>query len=677
MIPYLPKFVIRVWRALAFATLLVAGLALASDLWADDQPTVPDAPGSISGTVADQEGAPLPNIHVSLHNNLFGATVVATDAQGRYRFGALGVGAYRLSFRDPQGAYAFQYYSEEGSMNKPTDVLVAGHEVTGIDAALEPGGWITGIVTSAVGQPQFGSVYLYYPSVYGSLTFETPPLGFGSGEFSFRGLPTWGYYLCAQVFFYPSVVDAECYENISFPADPYVGPDLAKATPITVTAGVTTGGILMRLGDLIGGEQITGVVTSPDGKPAPKISVGLQVEQGQSWAVSQSAETDANGVYRLRNLPPGRYRVGTNASVLSSDESSRYANMYYNDVFSFWDAQILEINPLSYYPNIDFRLRPASHITGTLRIAGDVSAWGGTMTLWHFDTVGWYQRGWLQVNLVDGQYSFSGLQPGRYRLEVFASLPTGGSYHSFLGGATLEEADDIVLAEGETRANVNINLAETEFQGVIAGRVTANGQPVEGIRVALYDFYSITGQPPRYYTHTGSNGRYRIEGLTSGVYRIGFSDPQGDYATVYFENVRTVESATQLNIQGKTVISGVSAALTAGGSITGAVYYEDGTPLANVRLLLYWNPNGQGWTPLLYGATTDAAGRYELPGLFPDTYRLQFDFYTVNPQLPTLYYGGTRDLNFATDIQVKGGAATTGINLVLPAPDLFLPTMRR
>lgn len=41
-----------------------------------------------------------------------------------------------------------------------------------------------------------------------------------------------------------------------------------------------------------------------------------------------------------------------------------------------------------------------------------------------------------------------------------------------------------------------------------------------------YDFTAIAT--------TGASGAYKITGLTAGTYRIGFADPQGGYAPVYY-----------------------------------------------------------------------------------------------------------------------------------------------
>src|SRR5262249_3512993 len=94
-----------------------------------------------------------------------GATVLAYDASGNfvsatgaasdgsYSLAGLASGTYRIEFEGPSGSgsYQFQFYDNRTSLATADPVTVtAGQPTTGINAALQGGGAISGTVTDAV-----------------------------------------------------------------------------------------------------------------------------------------------------------------------------------------------------------------------------------------------------------------------------------------------------------------------------------------------------------------------------------------------------------------------------------------------------------------------------------------------------------------------------------------------
>ena len=110
-------------------------------------------PGTgISGTVTD----------ASTHAAVAGECVIvydsggngvgfgSTDASGRYTITDLTAGSYKVRFGCGERNYSEQFYSGKSSLAAADAVsVIAGATTTGIDAALQPGGGIGGVVTDA------------------------------------------------------------------------------------------------------------------------------------------------------------------------------------------------------------------------------------------------------------------------------------------------------------------------------------------------------------------------------------------------------------------------------------------------------------------------------------------------------------------------------------------------
>ena len=110
------------WRPLflagALCLCLCCGLLGASYALADDPVLAPEALGSLSGTVTDEQGVPLPGIEAIIYQNSHGGweflRSLTTDINGLYKAAILRTGIYHIGFRDPQQRYATVYYGQVG-----------------------------------------------------------------------------------------------------------------------------------------------------------------------------------------------------------------------------------------------------------------------------------------------------------------------------------------------------------------------------------------------------------------------------------------------------------------------------------------------------------------------------------------------------------------------------------
>src|SRR5262249_45090529 len=128
------------------ASLLLLGFLwlfrLGAPLHAQSQP---EALGSLSGTVRNEEGEPLPNIAVRLsqYQGQYASRQTTTDAQGAYEFLSILSGLYVLQFQDSQNVYAPALYENAHFSEDAKTVAVNGNAVTGIDMRLALGGAIS------------------------------------------------------------------------------------------------------------------------------------------------------------------------------------------------------------------------------------------------------------------------------------------------------------------------------------------------------------------------------------------------------------------------------------------------------------------------------------------------------------------------------------------------------
>ena len=139
------------FRALGFALVMLALTSMPTQAEAQ-------ADGYIEGQIFDEAtGQPMADwVTVEVYNES-GVFVLdqaePTDAAGRYQLGPIPPGNYRLKFHDARLAgYIAEWWQDQPDARTATVVEVTdGQVVTGIDffvaMPVDPGGWITGVVT--------------------------------------------------------------------------------------------------------------------------------------------------------------------------------------------------------------------------------------------------------------------------------------------------------------------------------------------------------------------------------------------------------------------------------------------------------------------------------------------------------------------------------------------------
>jgi len=232
---------------------------------------------TFSGTITDAEtGAPLSNVCVSAEptgstNYYEGYT--CTDTAGTYTTSGVPTGTYQLDFTNPYGRYIEQWYD-----NVPDQASAAVVQVTqptaqtGIDAAMQLGGNITGTVTASDGSAPLSNICVeLYPVGAPS---GTPGLTGGctnsAGQYSSPAVPSGSY-------------DVEFVDNSGIYASQYYNDasGLATATAVTVTQGQTTSDIDAALSEqTVPGAPTNVVATAADA--AATVTFSAPVSDGGS-----------------------------------------------------------------------------------------------------------------------------------------------------------------------------------------------------------------------------------------------------------------------------------------------------------------------------------------------------------------------------------------------------------
>ena len=262
-----------------------------------------------------------------------------TGQDGSYVFNGLNAGNYQLTFVDPTGAYAYQFWNSSGQ-NAPSSsyastlVLYDDKALTDINRVLPVAGRIAGQVSNRRGErlPNLKvSVEIRDLSGLFETTPISPTLSGPDGTYALGGLPTSDRYRLV----------------VSDPEKRYHPATLA----VSVTAGGITRGVDVTLAQT--GGNVEGRVTDVQGEPlagilvTPYQSIGAGVWQPLP---AEATKTDLAGAYQLFNLLPGAYRIGF------SDPSGQAVPEFYSDAPDLGGASELMVQAEGTLGGIDAAL---------------------------------------------------------------------------------------------------------------------------------------------------------------------------------------------------------------------------------------------------------------------------------------------------------------------------------
>ncbi len=333
------ELVPRVLCVLAVLTVVAVPLGFAPSALAAET-------GQVAGTATDavtQAGIEGLEVCARLRSERSGGHCARTGQNGEYTIQEVPAGSYIVEFSVPfRGGpgssqddldYAPQYYDGKTAPAEAEEVTVMVEETTrGIDAAMAPGGKITGVVTDAVTHDQVAGVEV---CAYRPLEYEPSRCGLtnADGEYTIDPLVGGEYVV---VFTAPS--DGPLDYAPQYYRDQTSGE---QANKVPVTMGETTSGIdaAMQAGGGIAG-QVTVAATGSPLMNAYVCVFSLVALSAGDEGPERCVQTNANGEYILPQLAAGQDVV-----EFHDEFGAGFVRQYYDGKSSRAEATPLSVTP--------------------------------------------------------------------------------------------------------------------------------------------------------------------------------------------------------------------------------------------------------------------------------------------------------------------------------------------
>ncbi|MBV9607349.1 MAG: carboxypeptidase regulatory-like domain-containing protein [Solirubrobacterales bacterium] len=614
----------RTWRLLAAllgvlgVAALVPGLALA------------DAP--ITGQVTDAvSGNGISGVNINLYNASTGMAIGegTTSASGTYSLGTWPSGTYQLQFVDSDGRYPQEWYNGKQSQSQATSVTVGSSAVV-VNQALQPD-QVTGQVTDqASGRAISGiDVELLTQAAKVVQTTTTD----GNGNYTFSAFPAGTY----EALFNPGQVSGN-YSSSYYGGNSPTTFQVGEGQTVSAVNGqlVTDGAITGQLTDQATDQAISG------------IEVDLLSETGAKLTQTTTA---GDGTYRFIVIPPGTYEVAFNPGGANNNYNSAYYGGASATKFAVSDGQTTQ--------NINGQLFTGGLITGTVTDSTHHGIAGAYVQITDVNS----GNNYYPTTGADGTYAVDGLPTSTY--DVYYG-PGGGQnyvYQYYAGASNAAAEQPVTVTAGQATSHIDASLATgATLSGTVTDAVTH--APVTGANVYVYTY---GGNYPDHLNSnratTDAHGQWSIQGLATGTYEVEFTAYGTNYASQYYNDVTGQDPPTPITVVQGTTASGIDAALTMGGQISGTVTNGiTNNPAGGVSVLAY----DQGGDEVS-STSTDQAGNYTLAGLTPSSsYRVAF-YPNSGSSLANAFYKTGATLTAATPVAVTEGQTTTGIDETLGA----------
>ena len=631
------------------------------------------AGGSISGTVVDATTAQaVSGICVSAYGVSadVGATAVSAS-DGTYSLSGLPAGDYIVSFSPcaPGSPYASEYYNGSASgttswgLATPLSVG-ASTPTTGIDAAMELGGSITGTITDATSGSPVAGVCAQAQS---AASWSPPVPSSPTGTYRISGLSAGTY----SVYFF------DCGTLGNYAAQYYTGApggSPSSATGITVTPGSTISGIDATM--VLGG-NISGTVTTTTSGTTSGIS-GICVSAiGQGGQSMSTAVTLADGSFEIVGLAPGGYVVVFQVCG-NTPAGTSYVSQFYNATSTgsptYNGATTVKVTASVTTSGINAALVVGGSISGTVT---DTNGAGiGQICVVALTPQGqWVATG---MTLGGGTYVVTGLPTGSYvvEFEECGNLGSGLSYVSQYynktpaGAPQFSGATPVSVTAGSTTSGIDAAMV---LGGTISGMVTTTTTSGTSSGVSGICVLALTTQGQWVASaETLTDGTYNLAGLPSGSYDVSFQScgPSSGtgYVTQYYNGAATLTGATSVSVTAGNTTPNINAALQAGGAISGTVTTTtSGTTSGISGICVDAFTSGASGGQFVASTQSAASGTYTLAGLASGSYDVSFQ--SCDPSAPTSYvtqyYNGAATLTGAAPVSVTVGQTTSGIDAVM------------
>jgi hypothetical protein len=374
------------------------------------------------------------------------------------------------------------------------------------------------------------------------------------------------------------------------------------------------------------------VVTAAEGTPLKSVHVMLTAENpGRRDPRTYGSYSDTGGVFLLKNVAPGRYRLFA--------ERTGFVSQQYHSSDTQGGA-LLGLQPRQQVNDILFRLVLAAVVTGRVADEDEEPMAGIRVMALRRPTEEEQEEESYASRQQDqlmpagsartddrGQYRIFGLKPGEYYLQATESLQPsqdlpeaqdyfvrealGAEYAPVFYPGVLQrgQAETIALRPGD-EAQVDFSLRHIKTVE-ISGRVfSPDGKPVNAI-IVLQDA-GVEDYFEGHNTNTDAEGKFQLKGVPPGSYILMAYQQASD--EVYYPTARQELSVGNDNIESLTI------ALSRGTDFTGKVAMEGLTRPNYIRVSLH----AVGGKDLgYYGGRVKPDGSFDLKGVPEGNYAIQ------------------------------------------------------
>lgn len=406
------------------------------------------------------------------------------------------------------------------------------------------------------------------------------------------------------------------------------------------------------------GGGISGIVYDKnDGSPIKDADIWIRPSKYQ-YDEGFHAYSDSNGYYLVEGLTLGFYKASVGANGYS-------LLRYYDDVYGWDNANVIEVNPPDITEAIDISLELAGSITGFVYEIDSVTPINDADIC--ADPINGGYEGIGTSSITDGSFIIDRLPPNDYTLRINHE---GSWYASEFYDSKLnhETADIVNVNAGEVTSGIIFTLEE-------GGRITGyvfdeeTGDPISDLQLGA-SLVGGGGTPTA--PGTSFDGSYKFV-LHEGDYYIeagtGSDSAHGQkYIHEWYNNSYNIENAIPVRVNVREETSNINFYLSKSGSISGNVYDDLGNPLSDASVSAFSNDFSGGVS------ISGEDGSYIISGLPSDNYYVQVSILGYISE----FYDNTTSKEDATSVIVNAPDNTSNIDFYLTLGDTqppFKPTI--
>jgi len=468
--------------------------------------------GAISGRVAGIDGIPLYDCQIEVYdedkNEVSGGSA---DDNGFYVVGGLTSGTYKLE-ADYYGEnnYLGEWYDDTRNFETATVVNVTLPDTTkGIDFVLDYGGAIAGRVYKSTGEP-VGAYDYCDITVYDEFKNWTDQADTDEhGYFMITRLETGSYRLYAE---YHGGTDnaGVWYENAK---------SFEEATPVAVTAADTTKDLNITLRQV---GAVSGKVYGPAGQVLTTIDCSVGIYDEDQYCIDWQ-QVNEDGSYMFQGLATGSYKLFAEYNGSPTGLYQKPAGEWYDGIYDFEDATLVNVNAPNTTANIDFTLENGGAITGhvydpegyPLNDYGAIYAYN-------------QEKEWVQEYYMldhpdfintDGSYAILGLPSGEYRLQFDYDGEENYIEEWYNGKQNFETATVVSATASGRTENIDFTL---EYSASINGFITddaGNRLSDEDYLIETFLYDASSGEYVDF-DMISLTGGYQFDEIIAGDYKL-------------------------------------------------------------------------------------------------------------------------------------------------------------